>query len=157
MRLAPTLRVPSPVFRQIKPAVDQRLAETAGVGDEHAHLAILDPPRRARILSRHPDRVFAFLEKAGLVNDEHAIGIAQRLKRIVPNHITQVVRRPGTASQKRLHPIGPSKSSLLGHQPARLALHARKQAINKGPRAIAQFAPWKRRPHTRLNTNPQER
>jgi hypothetical protein len=37
-------------------------------------LAVLDPARRARILSRHPDRVLAFLEKAGLVDDENAVG-----------------------------------------------------------------------------------
>lgn len=130
----------SPSFRQIKPAVDQRPPETAGVSDEHAHLAVLDPPRRARILSRHPDRVFALLEKAGLVDDENALRIAQRLKRIVPNPVTHIVRRPGTASKKRLHAIGPTKPSLLGHQSARLALHARQHALNKGARTIAKFA-----------------
>ena len=113
---------------------------------------LFDPARRARILSRHPDRVFAFLEKAGLVDDEHAVGIAQSLKRIRANDIAKVVRRPGTASQKRLHAIGLIKPSLLGHQPGRLALHARKQAINKSPRAIPQFAPRKRHSQTRLQT-----
>jgi hypothetical protein len=96
--------------------------------------------------------VFAPLEKARLVDDENAVGIAQRLKRIVPNDVTQIIRRPGTASQKRLHAIGPIETSRLGHQPTRLALHAQQQSVNKCVRAIPQFAPRKRRSQPSLQT-----
>ena len=96
--------------------------------------------------------MFAFLEKAGLVDDEHAVGIAQSLKRILANDIAKVVRRPGTASQKRLHAIGLIKPSLLGHQPTRLAFRARQETIDESARRLPHFATGKRCSKARLQT-----
>lgn len=41
-----------PTLRQIKPTIDQRLAVAARVSQEHADLAVLDPPRRSGVLTR---------------------------------------------------------------------------------------------------------
>jgi hypothetical protein len=56
-----------PRFRQVKPPIDQRLAETAGIGGKHANLTVFDPAGGSRILPRNPHRMLALLEEAGVI------------------------------------------------------------------------------------------
>jgi hypothetical protein len=64
-----------------------------------------------------------FLHEPGLVNHQHAVGIAQRLDDISTDVIAQGVRRPLAAAQQRLHPIRALKTGLLRQLPARFTFH----------------------------------
>ena len=44
-----------------------------GVGQEHAQLAVLDPPGGARVLPLHPGRPGPLLQEPGLVDHQHAV------------------------------------------------------------------------------------
>jgi len=61
----------------VLPPVDQRLTERARIAEKDANLAVLDPPGRAGILPRDPDRVSAFLQEASLIDHQHAARITQ--------------------------------------------------------------------------------
>jgi hypothetical protein len=54
------------------------MAETARIGEKHANLAVLNASRCAGILPCHSNRMLAFLQKSGLINDEYTVRIAQR-------------------------------------------------------------------------------
>src|SRR5215218_872561 len=69
----PLALVLGPGFRQVQLPVDQSLPEAAGIGQKHADLTVFDPPRRAGILPRDPDRVLALLQEPGLVDHQHAV------------------------------------------------------------------------------------
>ena len=64
--------------------VVEHLGATAGIGEKHPNLAVLDAPGGAAVLPRHPGRFAALLEKPGLVDHENAIGRAQVLDDILP-------------------------------------------------------------------------
>ena len=53
-RLAAAAPVTGPRLRQVQLAVDQGAALARGVGAEHAQLAVLHPPGRARVLPLYP-------------------------------------------------------------------------------------------------------
>src|SRR3954447_8750972 len=57
----------APSLGQIERAVDQRVAFAAGIGEEHANLAVINLPRGAAVLPRHPSRVLALLSNFGPV------------------------------------------------------------------------------------------
>ena len=139
MSLVPPLPILGPGLGQIEPTVDERLAETAGIADKDAHLAILYPSRRAGILTPHADRVDALLQEAGLVDHQDAVLGAQRLHRVIADNIPQAIGRPGTAPQKRLHPIGALKTRLLRHQPAGLALDTGQKTLQEGTRRLLRL------------------
>ena len=54
--------VADPALGQVQLPVNQRMPVTAGVGQEHPELAVLDPPGRARILALHPSGLGSLLE-----------------------------------------------------------------------------------------------
>ena len=60
-----------------------------GIGGEHADLAIGDLARRSRVLPRNPARRSALLEESGLVDDQHRVGVTQRLDHILPHDVAQ--------------------------------------------------------------------
>jgi hypothetical protein len=53
-RRAPAVFVLGPGGGQVERAVDQRLTVAAGIAEEHADLAVLDPPGSAAVLPLHP-------------------------------------------------------------------------------------------------------
>src|ERR1700761_58113 len=57
-------------------SVDQRLSEWAGIAEEDADLAVLDPTSGAG-LPTDPDRVGAFFDEASVVNHQHPAWITQ--------------------------------------------------------------------------------
>ena len=67
----PALAVFDPVLWQIETAVDQSVSSWARVAKEDADLAVLDPPGRAAVLARNPDRMAALLQEPGLVENQH--------------------------------------------------------------------------------------
>src|SRR3954469_2764607 len=89
--------------------VDQSLPVAAGIGQEHANLTVLDPPRRARILACDPDRVLALLQEPGLVDHQHAVAIAERRDHVSADAIAQAISIPAAVLQERLHEVGSLK------------------------------------------------
>ena len=49
--LQPAGRIIGPALRKIQVTVNQRLAIPARIAEKHTHLAVLDPPRRPRMLT----------------------------------------------------------------------------------------------------------
>ena len=100
-----------PTFRQIKGAVDQRPAIAAGIAQEHADLAVLDPPRRAAILPLHAGRLRALLHKAverrcrSTIQHQHPAGIAQMLADIGKQIVVDRIGIPAHPAQELLHPV----------------------------------------------------
>src|SRR3954470_15337973 len=126
-------------------SVDQSLPVAAGIGQEHANLAVLDPPRRARILARDPDRVLALLQEPGLVDHQHAVPIAEGLDHVSADAIAPAIRLPAAAPQQRLHAVGALKPGLLGQKPACLGPDPGQQAIEKGSGGRPYFGPAEHR------------
>ncbi|ESZ00014.1 hypothetical protein X736_33245 [Mesorhizobium sp. L2C089B000] len=116
-----------PSLRQIKATINQRLAVAARVSQEHADLAVLDPPRRSRVLTRDTGGTIALLHKSRLVDDQDAILIAQRLHHIIANLVSEPISVPVAAPQQRLHPIRPLRSGLLGHSASLSCAQCRKE------------------------------
>jgi len=66
-----------PALGQVQLPVDESVPVSAGVGQEHADLTVLDPPGRARVLPLDPGRLGALLEEPGLIHDQHRIEVAR--------------------------------------------------------------------------------
>ena len=92
MRLGPARRIPGPVLGQIEGPVNQGAAMRAGVAEKHTDLAVLDPPRRARVLPLYPRRLLSLFQEAGLVQHQHSTGVAQVLHYIGLQVIAHRVR-----------------------------------------------------------------
>jgi len=75
--LGQAIRVARPVLGQVEPAVDEGVTLGGGVGGEDADLAVGDLARRAGVLEPNAARRLALLEKAGLVDDQRGVGLAQ--------------------------------------------------------------------------------
>lgn len=69
--------VACPGLGQVELAVDQGVAAGGGVGGEDTDLAMLCPPDRAGVLALHPGGGGAFLHEAGVVENQHAIGLGE--------------------------------------------------------------------------------
>jgi hypothetical protein len=68
-----------PAFGQVQLPVDHRPPLAAGVGQEHAQLAVVDLAGGARVLALHSHRGRALLEEPGLVHHQHRARVAQVL------------------------------------------------------------------------------
>src|SRR3954453_1941392 len=141
----PPGRIIGPDLGQIQGAVDQGVAMPAGIAEKHPDLAILDAPRRARVLPLHPDRLAPFLDKAGLVQHQHGIGVAQLRDNIGAQIVAHLIGIPAHAGQKILHPVGRAVTRMLGQLPAVLTLHRAQQALQIGPYPPARLDPAKAR------------
>src|SRR5208282_709117 len=62
---AATILISGPLFWKVQFTIHQCRALVTGVAKKHAHLAVLDAPRRARVLALDPDRMQTLLQKTG--------------------------------------------------------------------------------------------
>ena len=131
--LPPPLPVLGPYLGQVQFPVQQRPAPGAGIGQENANLTVLDPSRRAAVLTLHPNGLAALLEKPGLVYHQNPTGVAQMLHNIVPEVIPDQVRIPPVVVQQALHSIGSGVARLLRQLPAVLSLHGTEQSPQSLP------------------------
>ena len=70
----PAVQIVGPGLGQVQCAVDQSVPARGGVGQIHRHLGVLNPARGTAVLALHPDRMSAFLDVAGLVNNQDRTG-----------------------------------------------------------------------------------
>src|SRR4051795_11064456 len=100
-------RVARPALRQVERAVDQGVALEAGVAEEDADLAVLDPARGAGVLPLHARRLGPLLHEPGLVEHQHGAGIAEMLHHAGPQVVADRVGVPPHPAEEVLHPVRP--------------------------------------------------
>ena len=119
------LRTPAgitgPGLRKIELTVNQRLAISARITEKHAHLAVLDPAGRPRILADNANRMAPLLQETGIIDNKHTVFAAKRLHDISAYLVPQPVRIPAAAAKQCLHPPGTRQARIFGHHPAGLA------------------------------------
>ena len=77
----------------------------SGIGQEHANLAVLNPPCRNAVLTLHPDGLLCLFQEPRLVHHHYPVGIAQMLHHVVPEVIPNQARIPLVVVQQALHPV----------------------------------------------------
>ncbi len=122
----PARQIVTPLFGQIQFAVDQRMAQRRDVGEEDAHLTVVDLSRRPAILLPDADRVAAAFGKAAFINDEDREGWlvhsgggrGQGLADQGAQFITHAGLVPDGTREQALHAVGPQLPSVFGDLPA---------------------------------------
>jgi hypothetical protein len=135
------LGVAGPALGQVERAVDQGVPLRAGVGEEHADLAVLDPARGAGILPLHADRMRALLHEAGLIQHQHRPRIAQVLDDVGPQVVADPIGVPTHPTEEILHPVGRGIPGGFGQLPTVLALDRRQQPTQVGQRTAPRLDP----------------
>ncbi len=127
--------VRDPGLRQVQLAVDQGPALAAGIGAEHAQLAVLHPPGRARVLPLHPGGLRPLLEEPGLVHHQHAVRRAQMPDHVGAHIVADSVVVPGGPVEQPLHPVRRRIPGGLSQGPPVLGRQRRQQAthVRAGP------------------------
>jgi hypothetical protein len=114
---------------------------SAGVGHEHPDLGVLDPAGGPGVLALDPDRMDAFLQVAGLVDYENAVGVAEPADHDLPNVVADGVGVPFRPVQQSLHRVRAVMPGVLGQLPACLDLEVREQAGDELGRRPPRFDP----------------
>jgi hypothetical protein len=94
----------------------------AGIGEKHPDLAVLDAPGGAGVLAFDARRLVALLEKAGLIQHQHGVRIAEMLDHIGAQVIAHRIGLPVHAGEEVLHAIGAGVPCRFCQMPAVLAL-----------------------------------
>ena len=110
-----------------------------GIGEKHPDLAVLDAACGAGVLALHARRLVALLEKAGLIQHQHGVGIAEMLDHIGAQVIAHRIGIPVHAGKEILHAIGAGIAGGFRQVPAVLALKRGEQALQVGPGPPARF------------------
>ena len=116
------LPIARPFLGQIEFPIQQDLAQRAGRAQKDADLAVGHVPDRATILAGDASRVPAGLEKPGVVEDQHAVGIPHMLHALGAQLVPDGVSVPIGAAQPILEAIGRRLAADCRHLPAVLAL-----------------------------------
>lgn len=119
-----------PGLRQIQSPVEKCVPLVRDIGCEHANLAIGDLTGRPGILPSHPARCRALLEKTGLVDHQHRVGIPQMLD----DMIAQRIGVPMPASKQGLLSPWPRIARSFCAHPAGLARFIAQQCFQKPAR-----------------------
>jgi hypothetical protein len=127
--LPAALHIVGPSFGQIQLPSQQRLAQWAGITQQHADLAVLHFAGRTAILAGHARRVRPFFETAGLVEHQHAVELPQMLDHIATELIPHGIGVPVGPAQHILEAIGDSRAADFCHLPTVVALGLTEQAL----------------------------
>jgi hypothetical protein len=85
--------------------VDERPPHSAGIGQEHPQLAVVDRASRGRVLALHAHRGRSLLEESGLVDHQHRARVARWLHQVAAQVVTDLVSVPAGVVEQPLHPI----------------------------------------------------
>jgi hypothetical protein len=134
----------------VERAIEQGVALEAGVAEEDADLAVLDPARGAGVLPLHARRLRPLLHEPGLVEHQHGAGIAEMLHHVGPQVVADRVGVPPPPAEEVLHPVRRAVARRLGEPPAVLAFHGGEETAQVHQRAPARLdppEPWPEPPH----------
>jgi hypothetical protein len=112
-----------------------------GVGQKHCYLGVLDPTGGPGVLPLHTHRVAARLQIAGVVDDQHGVGVAQFVDHVTAHVVAYRVGVPDRLTQQALHPVRTAVAGLLRQLPTRASVHIRQQAEQERPRLPAWLHP----------------
>jgi hypothetical protein len=131
----------------------------AGIGQEHPHLRVLDPPGGTDVLALHTDRMHTLFQIAGLIHHQHRVRVAEPLDDHPAQVITDRVGVPARPIQQPLHRIRPNMARPLRQSPARLGLHIGQQPDHKRRRCPTRLNPTEpaREPPEHPGQNPPPR
>ena len=132
------LPVLCPHLRQVQFAVQQRPAIGRGISQEYANLTVLDPARRAAVLTLHPNRLVPLLQESGLVYHQNCVSVGQMPDHVVFQVISNQVRVPPIVVQQALW-----HARLLRQLPTVLALHRTEQPSQICTTARGTPEPWR--------------
>lgn len=105
-RLVATSRILRPAFGKKQPEVRQTHPFASGQTGKYADLAVLDFPCATGPLAMHPDRRIAFLEKAGLVENQRGLPhIAKDAVGLADELVHESFVRPGRGVDELLHAL----------------------------------------------------
>jgi site-specific DNA recombinase len=135
------LGVTGPRPGQVQLPVDQPVPGIGGVDEVDGDLGVFDPAGGAGVLALHPNGGGAALEVAGLVDDQHCLGVAQVLDEVGADVIAHAVVVPHRPGEQVLHPIRGGIAGVLGDRPAVLAWHVSEQAAHERPGPPAKVHP----------------
>jgi hypothetical protein len=135
------LGVTGPRPGQVQLPVNQPVPGIGGVDEVHGHLGVFDPTGGAGVLALHPNGGGAALEVAGLVDDQHCLGVAQVLDEVGADVIAHAVVVPHRPGEQVLHPIRGGIAGVLGDRPAVLAWQVSDQAAHERPGPPAKVHP----------------
>lgn len=138
------VRVGDPGLGDIQLPVDQSPVFPCCVGQKHPQLAVLHPPGGPGVLALHSGRFGTLLEKPGLIDDQHTVGLTEMPGDIGPHVIAQTLHIPRGGIEQTLHPIRSHITASLGQRPAVLVGQRRQQPPHRS-------APARRRGSTRKN------
>jgi hypothetical protein len=105
------------------------MAQRTGIAPKHADLAVFPCAGRAALLAGDARRVLPLFENAGLVEDQHAIGIPQMLDDLEAPLIPHGIRVPSGPAQPILEAIGGGLAADVCHLPAVFTLGLTAQAL----------------------------
>jgi len=100
-----------------------------GIAEEDANLAVGHLAEGAAVLSRHPNRVGALLGKAGLIDDENALGTAQFPDDVAAQVVAHRIGIPGIAVQHPLDAPRVDVPNILCQLPPVLPLDVGEEAL----------------------------
>ena len=112
------------------------MAGGSDVGEEHAHLAVLDLAGGAAILLFDACRVLSPFGKAGLVDGHDGLRGAQVLQGEGAHSIAHAIFIPDGLGEQALHPIGGRFACLLGQLPPIFAFHLTHNPLHKPQHAL---------------------
>jgi hypothetical protein len=143
--------VVGPLGGQVQLPVEEGVPPPGGVGQKHAHLAVLDPSGRARVLALDAHALRALLEKAGLVDDQHPRVVRQPVDDVGAQIVAHRIGVPGGTPQQVLHAVRRGVPRHFGHLPAVLALGDGKQAPQVVSRPLAHLGAGEARGNPRVH------
>jgi hypothetical protein len=134
-------RILDPASGHIQLPVDHGVPSIGGVQEVDGDLGVLDAAGGAGVLALHPNRLQALLEVAGLVDDQHRLGIAQVLDHISAHVVADPVVVPYRPTEQVLHPIGAGVPGVLSDRPAVLSWQIGQQPEHERPGPLAWLHP----------------
>jgi hypothetical protein len=111
------------------------------VGDKHRDLSVLDPARRAGVLTLHPHTVTALLDITGLIDHQDRLVATQILHRHRRHIVTNLIGVPHRLTQQMLHPVRGHIPNVFGDRPTVLARQIRHQPRHHPPRPPTRLHP----------------
>src|SRR5262249_6246908 len=102
VRLGTADGVPGPILGQVEAAREQGLAVAADVGQEDAHLTVLDLAQAAAPLAGDAARRGPLLGETRAIDDENGVGVADLLLDVAPQLGQDVVVTPAAGADEQL-------------------------------------------------------
>jgi hypothetical protein len=132
--------VGGPLLREIELAIEEGATFGAGIGEEDADLAVLAFASGAGILAFDANRLGAFLEKSGFINDEDSIVITEVFNDIRLEVVADLFGIPVSSSEEALDAIGSSVADVFSDLPAILAFNGTDESAEIVVGLLARFS-----------------